>query len=124
VGRQQPQAFAIGFVVAAAIYAAVILTNADRESSPYAGILPSTRLLRPICERFVKETWYDSTTGKEIPNYSRSNASGRMLVNVRLVQQPDMATLMKLGHILFGMLFAYVTGKFAVYVYRRQRITA
>ena len=128
VGRNEPQAFAIGFLVPVIAYAAIVLAVGSSELDPYDGRLPTTRALGPLYESVVTRTWIDLTTGQEIPNYvpAKNQQAGFFvagfggIVGGRQVtsrEQPDRRTFMLLAHPLIALAFGYVGGKFAIFVY-------
>lgn len=128
VDRGARQAYAIGFTLAAIIYAATVLAthaaSGSVELDPYSCSLPTTKLLRPVYAIVVKLTWIDMATQKEIPNYdpSKGAASGGGMGGVGLSEFPDRKTIMTVGHIIWTILFGCVGGLFGRLTYvRRQR---
>jgi len=129
VGRNEPQAFAIGFLVPVIAYAAIVLAAGTSELDPYSGRLPTTRALGPVYESVVTRTWFDLTTGQEVPNYDpeKNQQAGVAMAGFRGGrtvggrEQPDRRTFMLLAHVLVALAFGYVGGKFAIFVYLRQR---
>lgn len=126
VGRREPQAFAIGFLVPVIVYAAIVLVAGRYELNPHIGVLPTTRAMSPIFESMVARTDVNIKTGQEVPELKAQDAIGATsqgggMATVGLSELRDRKTFMLLAHTLMGLAFGYVGGKFAVFVYRRQR---
>lgn len=119
VGRNEAQAFAIGFLVPVIAYAGILLAAGKSELDPWDGKLPTSLALRPLFESVTTRKWINFGTGQEVPDYDPTKAPPGTPVGMR--EQPDRPTFMLLGHVLIALLFGYVGGKFAVAVYRRQR---
>ena len=77
VDRGPRQTFAVGFLVAVAIYAGLIHSRkpegapnnfvaTNPEFDPYRGVLPTTLLLRPLFEAVVVNWYFDRATGNRI----------------------------------------------------------
>jgi hypothetical protein len=132
VGRGPGQARAIGFVLCVGIYAVLIWSaqvgrgnGQNRELDPYEGRLPTTKLLKPLFEKLVARTWFDSFTGNEVPNYSPPpgvGVSGMGIGGAMYVREsPDRGQFMAIGHLLWAVLFGYLGCRFAVWVAARRR---
>lgn len=117
VGRRSRQAFAIGFLIPVIVNATVMLVAGKSEFDLYAGQLPTTRLLRPMCAMVFKVAWYQG--GIFIPGYDRDNDPNHG-AGMTYLNSPQHETFMKLGHILIAMTLGYAGAKFAVIVHRRE----
>lgn len=136
VQRGARQAFAIGFVLCATIYR-LLLVGSGQEMDPYAGRLPTTRLLRTAYEA-VRDEWYvDAATGRRFRRRDNPAAADAARKQDALQQQlsgwtplgalkatayyagekPVRAEFMALGHALITCLAGYLGGRFAVFVY-------
>ncbi|MAT70770.1 MAG: hypothetical protein CMJ58_14745 [Planctomycetaceae bacterium] len=136
VERGARQAFAIGFVLCATIYR-VLLVGSGQEMDPYAGRLPTSRLLRTAYEA-VRDEWYvDAATGRRFRRRDNPAAADAASKQDALQQQlsgwtplgalkatayyagekPVRAEFMALGHALITCLAGYLGGRFAVFVY-------
>jgi hypothetical protein len=126
VDRGARQAYAIGFTLAALIYAATVLAthaaSGGVELDPYSGSLPTTKLLRPVYTLIVQQTWIDMATGKEVPNYdpSKGASGGGMGGGVGLSEFPLRRAFMTVGHIIWTTLFGCVGGLFGRLTYARR----
>ncbi|HUY91094.1 MAG TPA: hypothetical protein VMV10_20315 [Pirellulales bacterium] len=122
VGRHSIQAFAIGFLLPVIVYVAAILVVGKSELDPYAGKLPTSRLLRPMFRLMVKPTWTDMSTGQVVPDYDPdTDPGGYGAAPMAFSESLDRRTFMSLGHVLFAMMFGYAGAKFAVAVHREQQ---
>jgi hypothetical protein len=131
VGRDEPRAAAIGFLVPVIVYAASIYAVGSSELDPY-GNLPTTKLIRPAHGLIVRQEWINAMTGEPLPDYDPTTAqsAGGSVPGmptfggapVGLKETPDRTTFMSVAHSLLAMLLAYAGSKFAVYVHRRQTL--
>lgn len=119
VGRRSRQAFAIGFLIPVIMYAAIVLAVGKNELDPYAGQLPTWRLLRPMFAVMSKEIWQNAATGQIMPDYDFANDPNQG-AGMRLHYSPDRQTFMSLGHLLIAMMLGYAGAKLAVIVHRRE----
>ena len=134
VGRGSMQASSIGFVLIMATYGLIVfnpIPNISRgaEFDHMQGRLPTTRLLRYIHAAVGQSQWIDSSTGKEIPNFDPANPSIPMsgsggfqgagpTAGYREIPQREL--FMPIGHLWWGLLFGYIGGRFARFVYTRR----
>ena len=129
VGRDEPRAAAIGFLVPVIGYAASIVAVGSSAMDPY-GNLPTTQLIQPAFHAIVRVEWINVMTGEPLPDYDpktakvESGSFGGMPTfggaPVGAKETPDRTTFMSVAHTFLAMLFGYVGMKFAAYVYRRQ----
>jgi hypothetical protein len=125
VGRDEPRAAAVGFLVVVIAYAASILAVSSAELDPYEGKLPTTKLIQPAFRLVVRSEWINVVTGEPMPDFDPSNpgpygAIGPSGPPVGLKETPDRTTFMSVAHTFLAMVFGYVGMKFAAYVYRRH----
>jgi len=145
--RGQWQARAAGFAICVAIYGALLWSartnagNDSRELDPYTGGLPTTKLLKPLFEVMVKRTWIELATGKEVPDYDPTKASGMgggfggegggfggegggggFGGGVGGRESPPRAKFMALGHLLWAALLGYLGSRFAYAIYLRRSV--
>jgi len=146
VDRGARQAFAIGFVLCAGLYAAAVMASVawnGREFDPYAGSLPTTKLMRWPFERMVLIEYllvdanlqydqskrfstpqealaYRATLG--LPPGSMGSGFGG---GVGSSESPRREDFLGVAHIWWGLLLGYWGGRFArfVYVRREQRLS-
>jgi hypothetical protein len=115
VDRGLRQKFAIGMVVAAGVYALVIL-GAAASRPPVT--LPMSQWLSTWYEAIAERAWVDSFSGKELPGFDPDRHG---LNGVRLESEhPDRATFRLVGHILWAFAFGYAGGKFAQHTYAHR----
>ena len=57
VGRKQLRSFAIGFLIPVVAYSATVLSLGNSELDPYEGKLPTTKLIKPAFELFVRRQY-------------------------------------------------------------------
>ena len=134
VGRGPWRAAAIGFAVAVLAYAILLRsvplsanTNTSPELEPYSGSLPTSRLLLPLFKSIVRTKWIDGSTGQEVPNYQPPSPGGfvgggfgGLGTSVYLQATPQGDDFMKVGHVLWALVFGYCGGRFAMWVHRRS----
>ena len=129
VGRGPRQAFALGFVLAAAVYAAVMV--ADGKLSPRPGRLVTSQLLSSFYGAVTETVYRRWGSGQEL---RRDQLPADALVT-RLghsvdfpnprpvfskVVTPDRLHFTAVGHCLWALLLGYVGGHFARFVYARR----
>jgi hypothetical protein len=140
--RGRRQAFAIGFVIAFAIYMGLLYSmrqyggrsaiqaTVNAEFDPEIGALPTTQLLRPLFEAIV-EVWYvELATGKRLrqselgsgakTGFSRSGGMNTPSAYSVGQIEPQREPFMIIGHCLWALLFGYAGGHFARWVYFRR----
>jgi hypothetical protein len=148
IDRGSRQAFAIGFVLCAGMYAAAVaLASAEngREFDPYSGALPTTKLMRWPFEKLVFVEFYaanmygqpvdakrfrshDEATAYRatlaVPN-TPGGAGGVGFSGVSGTETPRREDFLGVAHIWWGLLLGYCGGRFAklVYVRREQRLS-
>ncbi|MDZ4780366.1 MAG: hypothetical protein SGJ19_08945 [Planctomycetia bacterium] len=151
IDRGSRQAFAIGFVLCAGMYAAAVALAAaknGREFDPYAGSLPTTKLMRWPFEKMVLVEYlvmdanmqYDQSmrfrTPQEAATYRATLGLPNMMGGmgggfggggfpggVSGTETPMREDFLGVAHIWWGLLLGYCGGRFAklVYVRREQR---
>jgi hypothetical protein len=137
VDRGSRQAYAIGFTLAAFSYAATVLVThtgfGGGELSPYSCSLPTTKVLAPAFRLIVHQTWIDSGTGKEVPNYVPPKSGGSILTGgggslagvggfMNLHEFPDQRTFMAVGHVLWALVVGCIGGYFGRLTYARRQM--
>ena len=121
VDRGSRQAFAIGFVVCASIYATLFaMAPKNRELDPYEGKFPTTRLMQPLFVTITTARWLYADTGEEIQKYDPSDPS---FVGLSVIhsESPSRENFMSVAHLLWTLLFGYVGGHFGRFVYLRRK---
>jgi hypothetical protein len=137
VGRGPWRAAAIGFSVAVLAYAILLRsvpiqanTNTSPELDPYNGTLPTSRLLLPVFKSMVRTKWIDGATGQEVRDYRPPTVTGfggggfggfGGNPSVYLQGTPQPENFMKVGHLLWALVFGYCGGRFAVWVHQRSQ---
>ncbi len=128
VDRGSRQAYAIGFTLAAFSYAATVLVThtgfGGGELDPYSCNLPTTKLLAPAYTLIVQQTWIDSRTGKEVPNYvpPKSGGGGMFPTFVNLHEFPDRRAFMAVGHVLWTLVVGCMGGYFGRLTFARRQM--
>jgi hypothetical protein len=126
IDRGPRQAFAIGFVVWAAVYAAIVLSKTveganyprrNVEFDPYSGALATTQLLRPLFESIVETEWIDPATGQIIAGYNPNQPAGRIAY---MRESPSRENFMQIAHCLWTLAAGYAGGKLGRWVYARR----
>jgi hypothetical protein len=141
IDRGARQAFAIGFVLCAGLYAAAVMASVawnGREFDPYAGSLPTTKLMRWPFERMVLIEYllvdanlqynkskrfstpqealaYRATLG--LPPGSMGSGFGG---GVGSSESPRREDFLGVAHVWWGLLLGYCGGRFAKFVYVRR----
>ena len=141
IDRGSRQAFAIGFVLCAGMYAAAVaLATAKngREFDPYAGSLPTTKLMRWPFEKMVLIEYllmdanmqYDQS--KRFPTSQEALAyraklglpAGTMGAafggGVGASEFPLREDFLGVAHVWWGLLLGYCGGRFAKLIYMRR----
>ncbi len=124
VDRGRRQAFAIGFVVPVVVYTIMLSLGGSKEQNFRWSRMFTTKLTGVAFESMVIRTFLNSDTGEILPeenfrNYTPGGFGIGSSVNVH--ESIDRGEFLLSGHILWGMLFGYLGGKFAVFVYVRRQ---
>jgi hypothetical protein len=119
------RAFAIGAAVMMCGYALLVTVYRSAEATSVEGILPTTVLLRSIYPVFDNSGWVYAATSDPIPvNANPSiNPDGSNSLNgqpVHFQQQPVFHSFISIGHSWFLLLFGYLGGRFARFIYLRR----
>ena len=132
------RAFAIGFLVAALGYGALVANGhkavngtlvipVDLVSSNWDYALPTTLFFRDLYRRTCRTTWFEDTTGKEmsaeqVANYQAAESTGNLsgVPNMSPRTLPSGNDFVITGHFWLGLLFGYLGGHFAQFVYLRR----
>jgi len=129
VDRGPRQAFAIGFVLVVLGYYAVLFyppyaTSTRRATREFAldGLLPTTRVLQYVHTAVVHNRYFDANTGQEVPNYDPSNAAFANM-SVGANELPPREYFLPIGHAWWALLFGYLGGRFAQFIYARRTTT-
>jgi hypothetical protein len=114
-GHGSLRRFAGGFVVASGIYGGLLLYLGESELQSYAGSLPTSQALYPLQEAMTTYTYREVRTKRLLTEDEIADAkAGQSNLLVSVSADPDNATLMTIGHLLVGLLFGYLGGKFAL----------
>ncbi|TWT73808.1 hypothetical protein Pla123a_37020 [Posidoniimonas polymericola] len=136
------RASAVGFLVAALVYTSALLTQSydrngypvNREFEPWAGRFPTTiAMQRPYQGATFSRSYYTDENGNR---YSQVPAGATVddgfggggfafgaappapgALKVKQVSAPPMQQFMEVAHCLWTLLFGYVGGKYAVWLY-------
>jgi hypothetical protein len=138
--RGAGRAFAIGFMVVFIVYAGLVW-NGEKEpvggSTRNVELVPSERAMLPTSVLlqwlfdFVEHGVYVyDDTGKEVAHSDETNVihaissvSESMTLNGRTVTfqtLPPIENFMRIGHYWWAILFAYIGGRFAQFLYERR----
>jgi hypothetical protein len=134
VDRGQRQAFAIGFLAGVFGYGLLISGGDTRSTNQgernieldlrYNGTLPTTHLLRAARESLQWEQNFDSqgntiSARQRALNDDADRKAGRQPTSYR-VERPPTRSFAQIGHLWFALLFGYLGGQFARFVYLRR----
>jgi len=132
------RAFAVGYVICTLIYGTVVYLCGNLELSCYGdGRLPTSKLLTPIYTAVVNVTYFDRSTGKPVsdnvpPKGESDMASGAYfgpgggfggppgVAGTYPVHRPGQDVFMRIGHLLWSVIFGWLGGVFAKFVYSRS----
>lgn len=132
--------FAAGFVICALGYAALVLNGhkakngsliipVDLVAANWDYALPTTVLLRDLHRRVSHTIWVDEQTGKEVSAEEgakfQAAASAGNIVGMRSLApttRPSGDDLVVIGHCWLILLFGYLGGSFARFVYLRREL--
>jgi hypothetical protein len=138
VDRGSRQAFAIGFAACMAIYATLLAVG--NELNPWAGRLPTTRLLAPVYESLREQSFQNAKTGEfvlrsQLPagaildNEVQGGRVGASAANAAITSglyfrsrgyTPPGELFMPIAHCLWALALGYVGGHFGRHVYARR----
>ena len=129
VAVNEPRAFAVGFLVPVATYAAAILVVGKTEYGRGTPLLATTKLLESTYPFVAQQSWVDALTGQVISNIDPeviSTERGIPLAKhkgtfVHRIPTPSRSIFLGIGHVLTAMILGYIGGKFGVTVHRWQR---
>jgi hypothetical protein len=134
--RGPRQVFAIGFCVAALGYGGLLATahkTKDNygvlqgvEYSSGEGKLPTTMFLYRVYRSVARGEYVEQDTGKTHPATTAlmTDAAGNQTISGKVVgfrPIPDSDDFMHVGHYWWVLLFGYVGGSFAQFVYDRRK---
>jgi hypothetical protein len=105
------------------------MSNGSRnvEFDQWEGRLPTTRLLRYVHAAVQRSSYFNYTTGKEVPGYDPAKdpnsgvgggLGGRSVIGYR--EFPPREFFMPVGHCWWALLLGYLGGLFAAFVYSRR----
>lgn len=138
VDRGRRQAFALGFALVVIAYGLIVLNMpvtyrvnnqpaGTMELDQWEGRLPTTRLLRYVHVAVDDSEYVDDATGKVLSNYDattdgplRLGGGGFGTPSVSFRERPPREHFMPIGHLWWAMLFGYVGGRFARFLYLRR----
>ncbi|MEX2173777.1 MAG: hypothetical protein WD872_05400 [Pirellulaceae bacterium] len=116
--RGRRQAIAGGFAICLAIYLALLMNTGSAARGRWATEMMLDRLHKSM----MTQKWIDGQTREDIGNPPWPTA---MLGNVAGVQVPNSGVFRAIGHMLWALLFGYLGGRFAEWLYwRRQSVAA
>ena len=132
--------FAVGFVICALGYVALVLNGhkakngsliipVDLVAANWDYALPTTVLLRDLHKRVSHTIWLDEQTGKEVSaeegaKFQAAVSAGSIsgMRSLTTTTRPSGDDLVVIGHCWLSLLFGYLGGSFARFVYlRRER---
>jgi hypothetical protein len=150
IDRGPRQAFGVAFILIVIAYGFLVFETprypgnagiGTGEFNLWQGHLPTTYLLRFVYTAVEDRRWFDSTTGKEINNFDPANPSipidnsvgdfggggggfsgggGVAPSTASLRVFPSQQHFALIGHLWWALLFGYIGGRFARYVYARR----
>lgn len=114
--------------------------NQTDELDVFHGQLPTTRLLRAVFWASRRNAWINTSTGEELPNFDRNQPSlplegdrrtsgidklGRAIYTppppyAGMREFPPRYEFMLIGQLWWAMLFGYLAGRLASFVYMRE----
>lgn len=110
IDRGSRRAFAVGAAITMFGFAVLFAVYRNAELNSVEPILPTTALLRSIHPTFVRSGYVDSPNGTFTVN-------GKP---VHFVEQPLFREFMSIGNAWFVLVFGYIGGWFARFVYMRR----
>jgi hypothetical protein len=133
VDRGRRQMFAIAFATVMLGYALLVINGAtyvsgqntiNGELNGWNGRLPTTVLLRALHSAIARERWVDVVTAKVLDDAEvarRQTSPGPLgAPSIETRKHPSLGVLVTTGHYWFALLFAYLGGHFARFVYLRR----
>lgn len=140
VDRGARRAFWVGFAVAMLGYLLIVInahkftlapTEQNVELDAYQGRLPTSLLLQHFYAGINRSGYYDLNSEKRISDAESANLStipgspyGGMQTStgrpVSYQERPPRENFMAIGHFWWALLFAYIGGRFARFVYLRR----
>jgi hypothetical protein len=130
VDRGPRQMFAICFATIMLGYALLIMNGAkyvsgqntvNGELTGWNGQLPTTVLLRALHSATAREQWVDTRTGQVLDDSESAKIQANAPpLGLQLQKTPSSGTFVRTGHYWFALLFAYLGGHFARFVYLRR----
>jgi hypothetical protein len=123
VDRGPRQAFAIGMVVVMAGYTGVKWFDPGVKFR-HLGV-PTNSLLIQLQSGIARVAYYDSRSGERLVGFVPPANSGGTAPSVPTYYQdtiPLLEHVLPVGQMWFAILFGYLGGWFAAYVYRRQHV--
>ena len=135
VGRGPRQAFAIGFVAATVGYGLLIVSGGTRNSSlglryieldiMYNVKLPTTRLLsfahKQLKQELVLDAQGNSITAQQRDLNNAADWKAGRLPSSQNAERPPSESFTRIGQLWFALLFGYLGGLFARFVYLRRQ---
>lgn len=141
--RGNKQAFAIGFVTAAVVYAGLLHLHpgrdTDREFNPWSGKLLTSRLMQdPVQWVTAQHNYFIDPSGNKTKKQPKGTVvqggggglgggglgggvfGGGGMPTVTYVSAINQDDVMVVAHSMWTLLFAYVGGKFAIWVYTKR----
>ncbi|MEX2316892.1 MAG: hypothetical protein WD669_07060 [Pirellulales bacterium] len=136
--RGPRQKFALAFAIVAAGYYFIVVTEPGTETSiaspmiaGTSGRLPTSHLLQSLHQAIAVTDWYNPFTGQGLGPYDPTRpppgislppggpgGGGGIGPQVRV--RPEGSTFMRIGHVWWSLLFGYVGGHFAQFLYVRR----
>jgi hypothetical protein len=147
IDRGARQAFAIGFMLTAGVYAVMYFTSAiangaGRELDPYDGSLPTTKILRPLFENVSTVQYTVQTSGgnrafathAEAETFLKSyggpafytggglGGGGGFNPGISFLETPARADFFSIAHLWWMLLFGYLGGRFGLFIFHRRAL--
>jgi hypothetical protein len=116
-GAGRGRAASVGFLVCVAIYGGMLFASGAKELDPYSGLLPTSKSMVFALEAIAQRTYVDVRTGKNVP----APAPGSSTANVAVAETPDRNEMMRIAHLLWGVLLGTAGAAFALFVYGRSK---
>lgn len=137
IDRGRHRAFAIGFAVGMVGYLLVVVNahkfttgRVDSSEMNGHGNLPTSILLQNLRAGINRSGYYDSNTNELVPNSETTSVTSTSSFGPELVtstgrkvyyrDDPPLTYFMAIGQLWWALIFGYIGGHFAQFIYRRR----
>ena len=119
VARGALRSCSIGFVIPVLFYVLSLYVSGESELDPYDGKLPTTSLIKPLSETFVKYEYVDNSNGEVVRGPHPTKALG-LGGGVKFKETRSQTKFMMLAHAMLALICGYAGAKFASFVHEKQ----